>query len=432
MLRNLTFMAGATFARLLSGAVLMVFIARVLGPEDFGNFVLYLSLVMVMALLVEFGHSSFVMRELGRGQQPVIGFLTSTLRAKTVLAVAYAAVAVLALSLGVVKTDDALGFVCLCVMAVVVTLGDFLNACFRGVQRFELETRNVVIASAMHVILVMPVAWCTKNWVYISVAFLVSRVGYLILTLVSFRSVFSGVGSALFKVGGLTDAIRQIRQSLVYALDAGLVSVRSYADVFLISIFLGAGPLGLYQAGMNLVRAIENVGPIIANVFLPKLSGLLAQPAEFARHERQLLLLLLACGLACFGVLFLLPDRWLGAIFGDRYAAAFDLFPLFGLYLLARFVAMALGVLLTAHGYQSGRAMAGLVSLALVVLFGWALIPRFGVTAVAVANVLSALLLLVWFALRLRRGSWGMRDVVSAVVVLGAIALLANLLFWGK
>lgn len=432
MLRNLTYMAGATLSRLFSGAVLMVFIARVLGPVGFGSFVLILSLAMVMALLVEFGHSSFVMRELGRNQQLANQLLVSTFRAKGVLVLAYAAFATLAWSLGLVPPDSELGYVCLCLTAVLVTLGDFLNACFRGIQRFEIETRNVVVAAVIHVFLVAPVVWYSKDWTDIAVAFLVSRGIYLILSMASFRNVFIGVGADLLKGGGLPDAIRQIRLSLMYAADASLVTVRSYADVFLISAFLGAGPLGLYQAGMNLVRAIENVGPIIANVFLPKLSGLLTKPREFDRYERLLLLLLLGCGLACFGVLSLLPERVLTVIFGERYAPAFGLFPFFGLYLLARFVAMALGVLLTAQGYQAGRALAGLVSLGVLALCAWGLIPQLGVTAVAVANVLSALMLVAWFALRLRSGSLGSRDIVSAVVVLGTVALMAHLLFWGS
>lgn len=431
MLRNIAYMAGATLSRLLSGAVLMVFIARVLGPQEFGHFVFVLSLAMVMALLVEFGQSSFVMRELGRDQQNANQLLASTLRAKGILIFAYAAFATLAWGLGLIEPGSELGYVCLCLMAVVVTLGDFLNACFRGVQRFEIETRNAVIASVIHALLVAPVVWYTKDWTAIAIAFLVSRCAYLVLSITSLKWVFSGLGATLLAVGSLPDAMRQIRHSLMYAADASLVMVRSYADVFLISTFLGAGPLGLYQAGMNLARAIENVGPIIANVFLPKLSGLLTKPDESRRYEKQLLLLLLGCGLACFSLLYVVPEHFLAAIFGDRYAAAFGLFPFFGLYLLARFVAMGLGVLLTARGYQTGRALAGLVSLSVLALCAWGLMPQLGVTAVAVANVVSALVLVIWFAFRIRSYALSYREVISTVVVLGIISLLAYLLIEG-
>ena len=156
---------------------------------------------------------------------------------------------------------------------------------------------------------------------------------------------------------------------------------------------------------------------------------MLTKPRESAHYEIQLLLLLLSCGLACFGVLYLFPERFLLIIFGERYAPAFGLFPFFGLYLLARFVAMALGVLLTARGYQANRALAGLVSLGVLALCAWWLIPYLGLTAIAVANVLSALALVVWFALRLRKGPLSTRDAVSAVVVLGTVALMAYLLF---
>jgi O-antigen/teichoic acid export membrane protein len=305
-----------------------------------------------------------------------------------------------------------------------VTVGDFLNACFRGVDRFETETRNVVLASGLHVVIVAPIAWFTEDWVYIAAAFFMSRSLYLLLSISSFKRLFVGVGTSIFEKDWIADAVSQIRISIMYAADSALVAVRSYADVFMISIFLGTNAVGLYQVGMNLVRAIENVGPIIANVYLPKLSSLLQKPQEATRYETQLLVLLLCCGLACFGVLSLLPEGLLLVVFGERYSPAFVLFPFFGLYLLTRFMAMALGVLLTARGFQANRALAGLVSLSVLLLCAWALMPFLGLTAVAVANVISGLTLVAWFTLRLRVGPLRLRDAVSAAVIIGSMTLI--------
>lgn len=421
-------MGGATLSRLLSGAVLMVYIARTLGPEEFGHFVLVFSLAMIMALLVEFGQSNYVMRELGRQPHLADQLLTSTLRSKSLLILVYVVFASIAWGLGVIQSGSELGYFCLCLTAIAGTLADFLNACFRGVERFKIETRNVILASLIHILVVTPVIWLTENWTHITVAFLVSRSTYLLITISSFNIVFKSVSQSVFALGWVADGVRQIRASFVYATDAALVTVRSYADVFLITTFLGTSALGLYQAGMNLVRAIENVGPIIANVYLPKLSGLLEKPRESARYEVQLLLLLLCCGLSCFGVFYLFPNRLLLIIFGERFAPSFVLFPFFGLYLLGRFVAMALGVILTAHGFQANRALAGLVSLGVLVLCAWTLTPHLGLSAMAVANVFSALILVVWFALRLRKGPPCARDAVSATVVIGTIVLIAYLL----
>ncbi len=431
-MRSIAYMAGATLSRLLSGAVLMVFVARSLGPQEFGHFVLSLSFAMVMALLVEFGHATFVMRELGRQQQTAARLLADILRAKGLLAVGFAVAAVLVWACaGVRDAGDGLGYAYLCVMALAVTLADFLNVCFRGVGRFDKETQNVVLGSCIHLLLVMPVAWHSRSWVDIAAAFLVSRLIYLAVSLARFRMIFPGVAAAMFEPDGLAAAARQIRQTLMYAADAALVTIRSYADVFLISTFLGAGPLGLYQAGMNLVRAVENLGPIVANVFLPKLAGLLEHPREFARHERQLLLLLLGCGLASLVATLLSTDSLLRAVFGEKFEPLFHLFPFFGLYLLLRFFAMALGVLLTARGHQSGRALAGLVSLGVLCVSAWALMPVLGLTGVAVANVVAASLLVAWFVLRLRDGKPAFRNVLSALLLLGTVLLTTYLAFKG-
>lgn len=425
-------MAGSTLARLVSGALLLLAVARILGPEQFGHLVLNMSLAMAMATAVEYGQSTYIMRELGRAEEPVNQLLARTIGAKLMLAGLYGCLTLLVYVSGVISPRDLAGYACLCLMAVAVTFADFFNACFRGVDRFALETRNVVVASAFHVLLILPVAVYSRDWIAIAAAFLVSRIVYLALSIRTFKLHFPDVAM----LAGISRAhcrhsVRQLAETSPFAADSALVTARSYADVFLISGALGTTALGLYQAGMNVVRAIENLGPVIANVFLPKLSGLLKDPQAFARREAQLLYLMLVCGAAGLMAFALPPASFWMAVFGERFEPAFVLFPFFGLYLLCRFVAMALGVLLTAHGQQLGRAIAGMVSLGVLSSVAWVLMPVLGLNAVAAANVASALVLVAWFAVRLYRDRLRARDLISSLLVIG-VALSVLWLLSGR
>jgi hypothetical protein len=72
------------------------------------------------------------------------------------------------------------------------------------------------------------------------------------------------------------------------------------------------------------------------------------------------------------------------------------------------------------------------VSLGVLVLTAWPLMHVFGVTAVATASVVAALVLLVWFSARLRSGPWGLRDGISLAALVGIAAAMAYLLITGK
>lgn len=431
MRKSFFYMGVSTLARLLSGAFLMIFVARELGPNEYGDFVFLLSISMAMSMVIEFGHSNYVMRELGRKIIPIDDLLTSIFSAKLILMMVFLIISLMLIYFGVVKYEQREVYFALSLAAIFVTAADFLNVCFRGVDKFRIESINVVIASIFHIALIVIAVKFYGSMVMVAIAFLFSRVLYLAISIAGFLNVFSGqFNFKLFKTPNKFSS--NIKIYFPYAADSSLVTLRSYSDIFLISFFLGTNALGLYQAGMNVVRAIENLGPVAANVFLPKLAGLLEKPIAFLKIEKKMVLALSGIGLFCFLVFFFAPFDYLLFVFGQDYYDIFYLFPYFGIYLFVRFSAMAYGVLLTVHGYQSSRAIAGIFSIAFVLLGIVVFVDQFGLEAVVISNIVASLILLGWFAFKINDGHMHFRDQIGLIVSSVVLVSVFYLILWEK
>lgn len=431
MLKNLAFMGGTTFVRLLSGAALLVLVARALGPEAYGRFAFAFSLSMVGAMVVEFGHANLMMREMGLGTRSAQELLREVFRAKAVLGLGFAAVALVLLCSGLVAAEDRPPYLALVLAAICITYGDSFNVAFRGVDAFGTESANVTAASLLHMAIVAPVALLAASPAAVAYAYAASRLLYAGLSYRAFRARFGVRVGAPASLAEWRLALAHLRGSLSYAGDGALVTLRGYTDVWVVNLMLGSTALGIYQAGMNVVRAIENLGPVIANVYLPRIAGRLQQPAALRQSVMHLHLLMYGSGIALLAAFVLAPARQLTLLLGTNFAPLVALLPFFGLYLLARFVAISQGVLVTAHGLQASRTRIGIGGLLFLIAALALLVQPLSIVGAAVAGILCAQFIALLFFVILRRrtgvqvGSWAFVAVSLAITV--ATACLVGL-----
>src|SRR5690625_2019105 len=77
IMRNLSVMFGAQGLTWISGFVLLFFLPRYLGSEDFGRLYLAMSVVAIMGLLVDFGGNYLIPKEVARSRKKGVRILGS-------------------------------------------------------------------------------------------------------------------------------------------------------------------------------------------------------------------------------------------------------------------------------------------------------------------------------------------------------------------
>jgi len=414
---QLAWMTSGTALRLGAGLASFVVMARLLGPVEFGRLMLWLAAATLAALVAGFGFTPYLLREIGARSQHAACLMSEVLTAKLLLSACLLAGA-LALLPWVSPADR---LICLAMLLAQLadTLAEAYSVGLRATQQFAVEARlTSTVALAQLVLVACTLAlWPTAQAA--ALAFLATRL--LALVAVA-RTVLRHVpGVALCS---LADARRVLAAGRAYAADTILQSLLGQIDNLVLNHFMGPAAVGLYQAGMRLFNGGAQVGPILANVLLPRAaSAHAAGQGGFQAEARRLQWSFLLSGLAIGLVLAGLAQPITQWVFGPAFAGLSLLLPWFGLLFYLRFFAASWGVVLTAAGAQRFRAWAnvGLWLLALG-LTPW-LVSAFGAAGwllcVAAGHVLLGGAYL-WRGLHMAATGW----VQPVAALLGLAAFL--------
>lgn len=423
-------MAMSTLARLFSGVVLFFILARFLGPQDYGILVYHFSVAMMLTLVVEYGYTTLLVKTLAENPSALGRLYQEAVVTKVYLLGIYLFVCGVLFVSGLITLEHALIFGVMVLAAVCMSLADFFNVAFRGIQKFQKETVNVTIASVLHFAIVTPTVFFSQSILVVGISFVASRLLFLLISVDSFYREFKVNPWNSHLLFDFSLVKGNLKAGFAYAADNGLVNLRSYLDIIFINHLLGASAVGLYQAGMNIVKAIENLAPVFANVYLPKFASLQNNLSECQRQYRALSGIMLGAGFILLLSFCLVPQQIIIFVLGKSYGGTAYLFPLFGIFLCCRFMTIAQGVIATAFGLQRYRMYAGLLTLILLAVTALTLISWFGLAGAVMANISVTLFLLLYFTLllRIKKVQVG-TNIYPAMLFSGAMGFMAVLFF---
>jgi len=390
----------STLVRLASGVGLFILLARILGVEDFGALMFSFTVGTLLALVVEYGFTTSMLREIGAAPQNAERILSRAFAAKIFLsAVLVVFLAMLWVLPGNLTDYDDLIFL-MSVAAIATSFGEFFNVVFRALGRFHRETIIVIHSSLVHVAVLLVLALVDGRVHVVAGGFVATRTFYAVQSWWRCREV---AGHLIYpRVNGVIDLFGVLRSGRAYALDVWLVNVTKHVDTILVQVLLGTAAVGLYQAGMNLARGLERLGPVLANVYLPTLANRQDDHASFEGHARRLQLQLLLAGTLVFVAMIAGRDVIPGLIFGPEFAQLAELLPYFGSFVLVRYFAVSQGVLLTAAGLQSKRVVGLVLSLGVLLAISPVLVAQMGLAGMALAQILAVILLASLYGFTLR------------------------------
>ena len=393
VLRNVALMGTSTALRLGFGLLTFVAMARMLGPEPFGQVMLWLSVATLLTLVANFGFTPYVLREIGVRPQEATRVMSEVLTAKLLLS---ALVAVLGLlSVAWLETDTRIVFVALLVATLADAMTEFFNVGFRATNRFADETRLASVASLLQFSIVALAVWWVPSAEAAAAAFMLSRILVLVMTRIFLARFFSGLSA-----GALAAGIGRIRATAAYAADFGLQSLFGQIDSLVLNHYAGSAAVGIYQAGMRLFNGGAQGANVLASVFLPRAARVADDAGKLGIESARMQWAFVGIGLG-FGILLAVAAKPLVLIlFGAEFSALIDVLPWLGLLFFVRFFAASWGVVLTSAGQQRFRAIANLFQWVVVLACAVWLVPRWGVVAWVWCLVLGNLILAIAYCVR--------------------------------
>lgn len=401
LLKSLSLMTVASIARMVGALATFSITARALGVSGYGQLMVWMSVASIIALLTNFGLSTFLLREIGAARERAREILSDAFGARLIV-VSIGVVASLA-GLAWVPGEHRWTFLFLLGASLAEGFTEFFNAGFRARNSFGEETRLALHTAWFYPVVVGGMAWFVDAVQWVALAYFVSRGGIAVLTMLRLHAL---VGD--FRPVSLAHCLQCIRRSFSYSVDSALGGLFGQVDSIVLNHYIGAAGVGLHQAGMRLYLAGSSFATVLTNVFLPRAAAAHAKSAKgFNDESRVLQFTFLAVGCALGFGLSLLGPYVVPLLFGRSFEQTASLMPWFGLLFIVRFASSAWSVSFTAQGMQWMRAaLTALHWIFIVVLARW-LVPAYGNVGWLAALVAGNAFLIVAYVLK----TWQQRGV---------------------
>lgn len=384
-------LSGTALARLFTAMVLIV-VARAVGPASFGQYTACFTLAWLLSPLFSLGLDNWLMgygaRRKSGGE---LGIHASTaLVIKVGLGLVWIGLILLLAPL----LDDAVFPPTLLLLAAVTVWLDELGRLVWVVFETALRNRStLVLMVTMQALVAAAVAALfiqgeERVQVYLAVQLAATGAGSLV-----------GLFWQIRQFGFHLELERlrpTVRASVPFALSLALALIYGRADIALVAQWLGNAAAGLYAPAVSLISALVLVPLALYNVILPVLSRTLqADRSQLARLIWQSIALSLGLGVIMAGGTLLLARPVVHLLYGADYTGTVTILMILSGVLLARSVNLSAAAALIALNQQGRRVRHQAVIACLNILANLFVLQFWGIAAVAAVFVLSEIALAV-------------------------------------
>lgn len=413
-------------ARAVGGLSAAVLVARLAGPSSLGILHLALAVSALISFAVTLGMPNLLAREVAREPAAARTWLEASLFAALAAGGGIAAAALAAVPL--LGSSTAAWAVAIALAALAFdAAGRLLFAGFWALERMRLESFATVTQE---------LAFCAGT-----VLVLRAELGVLAVLVCYGTSRLLGAGLAwalLCRSLGTVLVPRPhgrflsgaLRRTLPFAADDALSTAYIKVDVVLLALLRGPVAVGIYQAATTLVLSLNVLARVVNNALYPRLCrSWPGAPATFGRLRDASLRILALVGIPIMVGCALLAPRLIDLVYGPQFADAALTLGLLAAVIPVRMLGHTLGTALTAADAQGARTAAVAAAAGVNVGLNLLLIPLWSYNGAAAATVATEGLLMLTYAVLLRRrvGHSGFAPAL-AVPVVASTALAAAVL----
>ena len=423
---NAALLSSSQFVRAAIGFVFFLFLARQLGPEDYGRYMFALSLSEIFSILGDMGLHEYMIREIARKPDQLRERLAGILGLKTLLS-SFSAIIMIAI-VPLMEKDRATS------MAVVA----FALAQI-GYSWFYASTIAFSVKQDMHI---QAFLWLFEKILFVAAGLSVLLIWHnFVLVALSNTGVqfIGGILAVLIawrKYGPFFLRLDRdkwsgyLRAALPFGMIVAFYLVYFRIDSVMISFFRGDQEVGQYASAYNLISALLFIPAGLVAALFPRLASQYKSPSDnldgpFQKACRWLLAISLpmaVCG-------WLLSEQVILLFLKEQYLPATTALAIMSWVLPVWFLTFLQGNILTIVERQKSVAAVGFVNMIVNVGLNLLVIPRYGFTGAAVTTLVTEVLGLMQMFYLLRRNISLTATAVMALKV-AALSGVTGALVW--
>ncbi|MEO8168136.1 MAG: flippase [bacterium] len=384
---NTLFIFLSTFIRLSTNFLLFVGIARIYGPETFGQFTTAHTLATIFILFADFGFDSLLVTEISR-QREKAGEIAGRYFSFKLLFASAAAIVMLFVPIFQQSSEATKIFIWIFSSYVFFSvINTFFFALFKGFEQLYHETKISFIINLLLLGGLILAQYAHMPAYGIAVMFVASRIlGVLLalrfmvgkLQIQSFHLTFKGGRETL-------------RRVLVFGLQFIFGNLFFTLDTILLSSWRGDHEVGIYQSVFKLAVLALMIPDILINTMLPVLARLHnEEKSQWDKIGYLLNKTLFLSSLPIVAVLFVYADQVIGIVYGaDAFMEAVPILRIFSIIVFIRFSVEASALMITTSFHQSRRLVIVVGGTEVNCLLNYYMIPRYGIWGAAAISLVT-------------------------------------------
>lgn len=387
LLANLNWLFADRILRLVGGLVIGVWIARYLGPEQFGIFNYALAFVALFSAVAKLGIDQIVIRDLARSPEQEGAILGTTFALK--LGAALIAF-ILVLPAAWVAQGGDWSFMMLIAVVAAGMIFNALDAYDLYYQAHVLSRYSVIARSASFML-------------FSAVRVALILAGYPLVYFAAAATLEVALGGGVlvwqYRYKQLARSKWYFNRKTMWSLlkdgwpliiSSALIVIHTRIDQVMIGQMLGHAEVGIYSAAIRLSESWLFVPLIIVQTVTPYLIKLRENNSSYYQARLlQLYSLMFWLGVLAAGVTIVFGECCVVLLFGEQYRAAY--MPLVLTIWTGLFIsqAVARGVWMVGENMQGFRLANNLVAVPMNITLNLILIPAYGVIGASMASLAS-------------------------------------------
>ena len=370
--------------------VLLLLVARFLGPVSLGKYSFAVAIAAVLTAIVELGLDNLTVREVARDKKLSEKYSKHSFIARIILSAILLTILFLVI-LFFGYWDDVFIILTISVYALMKTVSMSFKTVFRAHERMEFEAMPLTAAAVI-------VAFLGGIFLYsgfgingVGIAFMLGGIFELGISILFFRRMFSGK-----KVSWDTGFFKKIMANATpFWVSALLIAVYFATDIVMLSFLLGSEKVGIYSAAYRpIIATLFIAGPIFTSLY-PKLSQFSKQKKEFNRIFWKSIKLFLGISLPITLISIVFSQELVLLLYGIGFNESVNVFRILGLLPVFLFANLLVSGVLNAKDKQKTNMKIFFLVTIINIGMNFILIKEFGLIGAGYATIISQIVFLV-------------------------------------
>ena len=418
LIRNVSHLGIGQVASTALGILLTAVIGRALDPAQLGIFYIVLGINSFVSVIIDWGQSTYLVREMARGRSDEPELIGSALVLRLATTVFSSVVAVIiALTLGYKSQVVELTLLAMAAAVPATTLFVPFDCSFRAKDRMDIDAFANVIGKAVTLVATAVALHLGGG---LTEVILMQGVGGTAILL-------SGIIAAQrLDIAVKAPVMKPLRELFVHgapiAASALVIALQPFLEILLLSTFVGPAVVGWYGAFRGIYNVVVSPAMLLLGASFPELSRVSLSLPDLRHMIDKTGRILFVAAAFTSSALYVFADHMVAILYGHgRLEQSASILRMSAIFIPLMFFSFLLGSTLFAVGRNKPVVVINIVRIAIFVVLSWLVIEywqnRFGNGAVAlviIAGLVEIPAMIAYFAL-LPRGAVGSTTTLNGV-----------------